>query len=363
MTPMPHSVRCAALLSLLVTFGSLPACLLPSFEKVDDADASTGESPTPPPSRPGKACGLSAELPLDCDTCIRAHCCEEAKGCDEGTDCGKDLTSLPLSPVSDTSEDFEPMLACLQKECDTECDISWGCVGEYEWPTPGENDYAFTVRDIDFAAEPVEPLPSVEVKACQAVDPSCTTGLVDTDTTDDNGLALLSVPPRFDGYFLFSGNSSYLPTTARWSEPLHRVSGFTHYALSRPAVNALGLITGELGSGEKFPDDAGFLIFRAQNCLPIKYIAAPGYPTGDAAGVVIELEPDGGSRVYYTDESFVPVRSLMATTVGLGGAFELPTQVITVQGYRADTMAPIMNGRVRVDPGAIGFMYLLPRSR
>jgi hypothetical protein len=107
----------------------LLGCVLPSFEKIEIGEAQLW----------GETCGLSERLPQPCDVCIRDRCCDLAVACGEGTDCGADLLE-PITPVAEFSAEFEPLLGCLQAECARECQVHWGCVGDYGWPAEAPID-------------------------------------------------------------------------------------------------------------------------------------------------------------------------------------------------------------------------------
>jgi hypothetical protein len=342
--------------------------VLPSFEKVRDgggsgSDVDSGSGQPDAGRRPG-GCGPSAELPRSCDDCIREHCCDLAEACGEDAACAEDMLE-PITPAADFGAAFDPLLACMQRECDRECEVSWGCTGEYEWPT-SESELDFQVKVIDFAAVPDAPLEGVRVQACQGIDPACESGQVDEAVTDAEGLVRLQVQPNFDGFFAFEG-ADYLPSTVQWSEPIFRKTDFTHYALSPSALTALALITGVHQSAEEmFDPEVGHLIFRVQGCLPMRYLNNPmAPPQAEVADVHIRFEPDdGATQVFYTDENSSVSLTLEATSKdGVGGAFNVPARNVTVHAVDALDDREVARGSVRIRPGALGYVYLVARSR
>jgi hypothetical protein len=340
----------------------LAGCVLPSFERGEASDAGPSGADVDAGPDPGPACGLSDELPDACDRCIRLNCCDLASACGEGTACGEDLLE-PITPAADFSTDFDPLLGCMQRECNVECDVDFGCVDDYRWPTLSEPS-TVPVKVIDFAAEPDLPLEDFTVKACQALDPSCESGKVDEAQTDADGIAELTLPPGFSGFFEISGGD-YVESTAQWSEPVHRASGFTHYMLRARDINALALVTGvHTRVDEPFEPGSGHLIFRVEGCLPLRYLAADERPIAEVSGVHVEFAPnDFGSDIFYTDGSGSVSLTLEETSAdGVGGAFEVPARNLTVTATDVRSGRSIATGSVAVRPGALGFAYLAPRS-
>ena len=357
----PRSLMTALALAL-----ALPGCALPDFEKVDalEPDPNREMDSGPPVDDRGPGCGRSAELPVACDDCIRMHCCDLAEACGEGTECGEDLLE-PITPVADFSLEFDPLLACMQRRCDAECEVNWGCVDNYEWPEPPES-VDLAVQVVDYAATVDAALEDVTVQACEAVDPSCDTGRRSEGITDAEGNVVLpGVPGNFDGFYSFSG-AGYMDATVQWSEPIHRVTGFTQYQLTPSAVKALALITGvHQSADDMFEPGRGHLIFRVQGCLPMRYLSGGELPLAETAGAHVSFEPsDGATQVFYTEESGGVSVNLDATTIdALGGAFNVAPRNLTVTAVDVATDREVARGTVRVRAGAIGYMYLVARSQ
>lgn len=349
-------MRMAMAAALLLAAG----CVLPEFKKVaahKDAGSTSNRD-----AMAGQACGLSNKLAPRCDACIRESCCDLAKQCGADSACGKDFVKL-VTPVAELSEAFDPLLECMQRNCDDACQVSWGCVGRYNWKVP-KDAYDITVRVIDFAATPDVPLPGVTVDACQSVDPSCNTGKVASAVTDDNGEVKLTLAAGFDGFFGFTGGG-YAPSTAQFSEPLYRIAAFTQYQLTESAIQTLALVTGvHKSSQEMFDPSVGHMIFRTQNCLPLRYLHRDEPPHAEAAGVRVSVAPnEGASPIFYTDKSGGVSLSLDATTSnGFGGTFNLPAHNPTVTAIEATSGQKLASGTVVIRPATIGFVYLVPTA-
>jgi hypothetical protein len=336
-------------------FATLCSCVLPSFQKVDQEDAPLQ----------GQACGLSDKLPKSCDGCIRAKCCELAQACSAGEACAQDMIA-EITPAADFSRDFEPLLGCMQSQCGTECEVDWGCVDDYSWPsTDGPLDRTIAVTEF-VSSIPIE---GVEIRACSAMDPTatCRTGRVAQGTTDSEGNALLrGLPPDFDGLYRFSADG-YLPATLRWSEPVHRVTDFSHFVLSPVDLAFYGVMTGvHKAVDEPFDPDVGHMIVRVQNCLPLRYLGSDSLQA-TAANVEFRVdEVDGASpsQFFYTEESNeVSVSRKYTSHHGFAGAFNFPPYNIRVTATEVTTGLEVASGRVQIVAGGMGFLYLAPRAR
>jgi hypothetical protein len=359
-----------ALVLVLMT-GVLGACVLPDFDKVDGAaagkpDAAGGkqDAGSMPDPLPGKACGLSDQLPRACDACIRQKCCELATECGKGTECGKDMLE-PITPAADFSEDFDPLLGCMQTRCEAACKVNLGCLDDYTWPdAEGTSDIEILVADYADAVN--LPLADVTVKACAALDPLCVTGVKAEGVTGADGRVMLKgIPAAFDGFYSFDG-ADYAPSTAHWTEPVHRASGFTQYQLSPTELGALAIITGIHKSiDEPFDPGLGHLIFRVQGCLPMRYVANDVPPSAGVAGVRVEFSPnDGASQTFYLEENgSVSVTLTKTTAQGLGGAFNLLPRNVTVKAIDVATDREVARGTVNVRAGTIGFAWMVARSK
>jgi len=366
-------VRAAAKLSFACAL-ALSGCILPSYHQNPPIDAGSSKKKTDAgveagaadaaSARPkGPACGLSDKLAPACDACVRENCCDLATACAEGTACGADLLK-PITPVADFSTDFDPLLGCMQGKCEQECKVNWGCVDAYHWPTPSDSlNVGITV--IDFAAVPDKPLPDVKVQACNAIDPACGSGLIAEATTGKDGKVELAVNSAFNGFFDFSGGG-YVDSTVQWSEPIYRLGAFKHYQLTSDALAALAVIVGlHQSTSDAFKSDAGFLIFRVQGCLPLRYLAQPDLPRAEVGDVKVSFEPnDGASQIFYTEPSGAVSTTRDSTTSdAVGGSFVVPARNLTVHAMDTHSGKEVASGSVRVRPGAIGFMYLVPRSQ
>jgi hypothetical protein len=348
-----------SIVAFVLAASVLTSCALPSFDKV--ADGKTDDSHADGGTQ-GKACGRSDELAPKCDRCIQANCCALAEACGKGTDCGRDLVA-DITPAAQFSSEFEPLLGCMQENCDEECGVSWGCLEHYDIAAV-EDEYDVPVQIVDFAAVPPRPLPDVTTDACRSIDPGCDSGRVARGVSDDAGEVVLSLPAAFDGFFEFSGGG-YAPATAQWSEPVYRNAGFPQSLLTEKDVQNLALATGvHESASDAFDPELGHIIFRAHNCLPIAYVHRSAAPHAEASDVQVTIEAaDGSSPIFYTDRLGAVAPELEATSsTGIGGAFNFPGRNRTVTAFDARTGRQISKVTAVVRPQTLAFVYLMPNS-
>ena len=340
----------------------LSACTLPTFDKVaatDNADAGR----KPDGGATGQACGRSDELAPKCDRCIQMNCCDAANDCTKGTVCGNDMVAK-ITPAASFSSEFEPLLGCMQENCDEECGVSWGCTDNYDIAAE-KNEYDVPVQLIDFAAVPPRPLPDVTTEACRSLDPACDSGRVARGVSDDAGKVVLALPASFDGFFQFSGGG-YTSMTAQWSEPVYRNVGFTQALLTDKDIQNFALATGvHRDASDTFDPALGHIIFRTQNCLPIMYLRRSRPPHAEAPNLQVTIEAaEGASPVFYTDRLGSVAPELEATSAtGIGGAFNFPGRNRTVTAFDAETGRRISKVTAVVRPKTIAFVYLMPTTR
>lgn len=351
MKTLAPSLRHAFWAALCAAGASQPACLLPNFEQG---------------SKETQVCGLESDVTDTCRACIAQKCCEEAMTCSEDEACSADF-GKPIHPAQDFDPAFDPMLGCMQAQCEAACDVNWGCVDDYAFPNRSAS-YDVQVATVDFANE--TPIDAVNVKVCRAVDPDCRNGLLDEDVSD-SGSATLTLPGNFDGFFAFEGGSfsgaPYVNSTVQWSEPIYRLTDFTHYMISEPNLYAFAGLTEYLSSAGRteFDPERGHLIVRTQGCLPLRYLGTEQPPLAETAGIVVEAQPhDGASRFYYTEvNGLVSLPLEETTTDGVAGAFELPAGTVTVTAKRADTGEVVARTTLPVRPGEIAFAYMVARAQ
>lgn len=341
----------------------LTACVLPDYEVVrskerSGRDAGTDSGPTGATSSEQQSM-IFPEAQPDCESCVRDNCESER------TDCGPDCASLrwPVAPVWQVSDKADAFVRCIAQQCDSQCDVLWGCNKNYVVPEPEGNSVTIRVTDAVAMGE----ISGIRVKACQDLDPSCETdvGQSSSNVTNASGRAVLALPRSFEGYFLLEqaepteGGSDYMPMTVTWSQPLYKVETVLTVSMFKAAV-----VPALAGSAITVKKAKGHLVFKALNCLPQRYVDNPGL-NASADGVVVNYAPmSEGTPVVYTRNGLKISPDAMDTSydgAGFGGAFNLSPGAISVTGVHDDD--EVSNAVYTARPDTISIVFLLPRTR
>lgn len=327
------------------------SCVLPSYE------VSKGDSDPSPPQMSSASEAIVSGADGACAACLASQCSAERTAC--GDAC-KDL-KLPISPALDVPAEADPLLQCMVEQCDDTCNVRWGCVDKYVWPSP-DNAYNVDLKIADALTS--QGLKDVPVSACQGSDPGCGLGAGRSAAgmTDERGHVVLQLPSGFFGYFIIDAGPSYFPMIAYASQPMYRrVSGFTLNVFQRSWLNVLAsMLQTEVHS------DAGHLIFRAQNCLPIRLANAEAATSAFASGVSVSYSRPGPSstRVFYTIGGLMVDPAASGTTEqgnGYGGAFNLPPGQTSIVGTHASL--DVINAGIPLRADTLGFVFLVPNAR
>lgn len=339
------------------------ACVLPQYNVVGskrDRDAGTDSSSSPATSKDEKSV-LFADAPADCKSCVQDNCREQRQSC--GEHC-KDL-DWPVSPAWTVNDEADPFVRCLAMQCEEQCKVSWGCNKKYRLAEPAD-DYSITIR-VTHAVRPNVKFEGVRVSACQDLDPSCQRGIgqVSSQTTNADSEAVLLLPRSFEGYFLVEPATMdepdpYLPMTVLWSQPLYR-----HESVLTVSMFNKSLVPALASTVEKVQAGKGNFIFKAQNCLPERYVGEGG-ANAEADDVVVNYySPNGeGSRVYYTRNGLIidlNAHETHADGGSFGGAFNLAAGSVSVTGTHKAMEVASAGFPLRAD--ALGVVFLLPKAQ
>jgi hypothetical protein len=292
-----------------------------------------------------------------CGECLASQCSAQRLAC--GDAC-KDL-KMPISPAMELSTDADALLQCMVEQCDETCNVRWGCVDKYVWPNLPDA-YNVVLRIVDPLSN--QGIKDVSVSACQGVDPGCALGggLSSTGTTDDTGSVTLQLQSGFFGYFLIDAGPAYFPVIAYSSQPMYRVvTSFTLNIFQRSWLSVLAtMLQSEVHS------DASHIIFRAQNCLPVRFANATAATSAYASGVTVSYSRAGANstRVFYTIGGLMVDPAASGTTLqgnGYGGAFNLPVGQTSIVGSHASM--DVINAGLPLRADALGFLFLVPNAR
>jgi hypothetical protein len=332
------------------------ACVLPEYSVVPDSQK---ESPLTVDGGVSvdEAPGVLADAEPECQSCAQDSCEAELEAC--GGDCAE--LKWPVSPAWRVSDKADAYVRCLAKSCESPCNVLWGCARNYTFPPASDASVTIRVTDAAMNGE----LEGMRVKACTDLDPSCQRDIGQTSAavTNASGRAVLALPPSFEGFFLVeqaeapAEGEGYLPMTVTWSQPLYRVE-----SLLTVSVFKAGLVTALASTAEKVSPGKGHLVFKAQNCLPERYVDDPEH-SASADGVTVNYAPMNGSKVYYTRNGLKISPDATNTTydgLGFGGAFNLSPGSISVTGVHAD--AEVSNAVYTARADTLAVVFMLPRT-
>jgi hypothetical protein len=189
------------------------------------------------------------------------------------------------------------------------------------------------------------------VKACNVLDPACAAPAAAQVTTDDGGIADLTLKGDFTGFYQFA-RADLLPTTLYTGQLL---AGDTDTKVPAPllSVNAVRLLASSIGvSFDLDPDGGvGHLFVNMFDCQD-----------RHAPGVEFTISNRGAQTTTFYTKSGLPSTSATQTdTLGAGGAVNVPVGLITVSATLAGTTRSIGSLNVVIRPGGATFAWVRPR--
>jgi hypothetical protein len=183
---------------------------------------------------------------------------------------------------------------CLYAQCDVECGMgtTWGCVGAYHWPGPGDMEgdvIRFTYHVVDYL-NPSQGVEGATVSACNRADIDCALPF-SSSPTDADGYACLELPivdgNGFSGFFRVT-HPDYVPIHEQYGRPIF-ASGGSHIAAVSKAADAVFWESMDLD----LDPDRGLVTIGVWDCT---WRVAPG--------VSFELSAaDGDTVPFYTGEN------------------------------------------------------------
>jgi hypothetical protein len=352
------NARVYSLLCALLTM----ACVLPDYEVVgsqsrEKPDAGSDSGPTAATS--SELSKIFPEAPSDCESCAKDNCGIERATC--GSDC--DGLRWPISPAWRVSDRADEYVRCIAEKCDSQCEVLWGCTKKYGIDEPEGSSVTIRVTDAVAQGE----IEGIRVKACQDLDPACQIdiGQSSTSVTNASGRAVLALPRSFDGYFLLEQNAppeegaAFVPMTVIWSQPLYKVEPLLTVSMFK-----VGVIPALAMNNEKILPSKGHMVFKAQNCLPQRYVGDQD-ANAEAEGVIANYAPMGeGSKVYYARNGLKISPTAVDTSYdgqGFGGAFNLSPGQVSVTAVHHDV--EVSNAVYSVRPDTLGIVFLLPKTQ
>jgi hypothetical protein len=194
------------------------------------------------------------------------------------------------------------------------------------------------------------PLEDVSVQGCNFLDPACLSPVTDAGLSDDAGATQLVVPGNFAGYYKVEGDG-LIPATVYPGQVLADASTQS-YVTPLVGVTAVeGIATQLQVSLDNTDAGEGFFFFQIYNCFD-----------RHGEGVTVSIDADGGhTLLFYADDKGFPVTKADKTsTLGAGGAVNVPSGAITLTATLGGKVIGTANAVVR--PSAATFVWIRARS-
>jgi len=197
------------------------------------------------------------------------------------------------------------------------------------------------------------PMTGVTVTACNALDPTCRTPVVPSVVTGDAGVAEMTLPGDFVGFFTVA-RSDVLPTnlyTGRLLAHEPKVT-FPDGPLLKQNVQYLGQAIGIDVSLD--PDGGlGHLFYTSFDCAD-----------RHVAGVSFALSSDaGGSSTFYLQNGLPNVHATVTDSSGSAGTVNVPVGNVQLTASFADGGSTIGTYNVFVQPATATIVWVRPRVR
>lgn len=311
--------------------------------------------------------GPQEAYPAACRSCIVERCATELQSCADDVACDEGHRCLEgrIDPVSSTvcserAPEASLLLAqtlagCVSSTCLADCapDLPWSCVEKYSWPTPSAA--AVTVDLTLLAFYQQNPLPQVEVSACDRRDAQCNPPF-DRSITDDTGRTALQIPliersaaglglDGFDGYFWLRGQS-VIENLRFVGAPYFQATGrFEAIVLSREEVALSASL-----SGVTLDPARGIVVVAIRDCGLRR-----------AAGVRFSLSTADSTTTPFYLVSGLPDPSTTETTLdGVGGFVNVPPGNAVVTAVLAATGREIGKAAFFVRADALTDVIVVP---
>jgi hypothetical protein len=217
----------------------------------------------------------------------------------------------------------------------------WRCLLEPVPPTPAGNVQLQLVFD-DSSSAPGSPIVGAEVHACAELDVDCTTPLGSV-TTGDAGIALLTVPGGFSGYYEVHA-PSFDPAV------LSRMPQLSSESASQGMASVSLLSAGASLAGVTQDPSLSIAVVTIADCTATL-----------AAGITIDVSAPGASeRVVYLLNN-LPSTSVTQTDVsGSALIFNVPPGTLVVSASFAATNQPIRSVTTFARQGWVTFVQIRP---
>ncbi len=244
----------------------------------------------------------------------------------------------------------------------------WGCLNET--PTPSGTtpiDVQFVLYDAisavvyggsvdggtDLNILDYVPQPGVSVAACGPLDPTCASPAAGPASTDDAGLATLSVPGAFTGFYSLQRADS-VPELFYPGARLLAAEPSVHFPSSMTSNESFAELQSALGIPANTDTDAGpGVVSVTQFDCNDRHVSGATFVSSPAAQQTIYLQNNFPSRsaTQTAPEGSGVLVNVPSGSVGI-------TSILATQSNR-----PLGTANVVVRPGSITLVYMRPRTR
>jgi hypothetical protein len=279
------------------------------------------------------------------------------------------ILSLAALSLACTSSGCSALIKVDKDQCNTDSDCSdlgfsdthcsagscvpildWQCVGNVTWPTATPS-IAVTKKLKIVHLSGNKPYTNLKVRACTDFDSTCDTGITEA-STDDSGIASLTLYEGFRGYLLIEPNESYpniypslVEVTPPPSSTDHETDLDPIVLLENADVKNIGLILGVT------PDPAaGQLLTKTVNCSHVP-----------SAGIKLSTDSLGANTVsyYMNGNGDLPSTSISQTSSsGEGGFMNIKPGFVTVVATHDGRQVSSMTVPVRASHAT--YLVILP---
>jgi hypothetical protein len=201
---------------------------------------------------------------------------------------------------------------------------NWACIDDVApAPAVGPVLLKLFVNDVSTAASSNNfsgtPIVAASIRACGTLDLVCATPLA-TTASDDAGIAVITVPPQFRGYYELTANG-YTPSVI--SRPPQNLNEYSQQGVANITLLSLG---GQLAGITPDPD-LGIAIVSVIDCNNLP-----------AADMIIDVGEQGpGEKLVYLDKTLPSASAKATDSTGSAIVYNVPIRTITVSAKFADT--------------------------
>jgi hypothetical protein len=202
------------------------------------------------------------------------------------------------------------------------------------------NDVSGAATSGSFAGTPI---PGVSVRSCGTLDLDCKNP-ISSAVADDGGLAPISVPIGFDGYYEVDAGTNYTPTI-----------------LSRSPQRADEQALQGMGSSALYALGAGLAGTTQDPNLSLAIVTAADCNSNPAPGVEFTVGAPGPNETVAYLENNLPSKSATATeATGSALVFNVPAGTLTLSAAMSGTHQPIRSVTALIRQGWVTFVQIRP---